>query len=119
MKKALLQQIIKAVDTAYLKALRNNLTNTLEHLHLYNILGHLYNTYGYVSPSKLKEYEDTIRELAYDPADPIDNVFTAIENVAKIAERAGLDYTHTHKNNMTYVILIKTGVYKSVLKSWL
>ena len=79
----------------------------------------LFSTYGYVSPTKLKEYEDTVRELAYDPADPIDDVFTAIENVGTIAERAGTDYTHAHKNYLTYVILNKTGVYKSGLKSWL
>ena len=118
-KKAILQQIIKAVDSAYLKALRNNLTNTLDHLHLYDILGHLYTTYDYVSPSKLKEYEDAVRDLIYDPGDPIDNVFTTIENVATIAARAGSDYTHAHKNNMANVILNKTGLYKSGLKSWL
>ena len=118
-KKALLQQIVKSVDAPYLKALRSNITNTLEHLQIYDILGHLFTSYGYVSPTKLKQYEDAVRELTYDPADPIDDVFTAIENVATIAARAGSDYTHAHKNNLAYVILNKTGVYKSGLKSWL
>ena len=39
--------------------------------------------------------------------------------MATIAERTGTDYTHAHKNNLVYVILNKTGVYKSGLKSWL
>ena len=47
-KKALLQQIVRSVDAAYLKPLRNQVTNTLEHLEIYDILGYLYQNHGYI-----------------------------------------------------------------------
>ena len=37
-KKALIQQIVQAVDSSYLKPLRNPMTNTLEHHNIYMIL---------------------------------------------------------------------------------
>merc|ERR1719203_892245 len=95
------------------------MTNTLDHLELYAILGYLYQNYGYVSPQKLKEYEDQVRNLAYDPASPINNVFTAVDNLSLIAYRAGSEYSHAHKINMAYVIISKTGLYQSALSKWL
>ena len=84
-KKALLQQITRAVDDVYLKTLRHPSTNTLEHNNIYDIITHLYSSYGHVSPQKLKDYEDVVRDMVYDPADPIDTMFTAIDNLANIA----------------------------------
>ena len=118
-KKALLQQLVRAVDAVYLKPLRNQMTNTLDRLELYEILGYLYQNHGYVSPQKLKEYEDQVRNLAYDPASPIDNVFTAVDNLSLIAYRAGSEYSHAHKTNMAYVVISKTGLYQSALSKWL
>jgi len=118
-KKALLQQIVRSVDAAYLKPLRNQVTNTLEHLEIYDILGYLYQNHGYISPQKLKEYEDQVRNMSYDPASPIDNVFSAVDNLSLVAYRAGSEYSHAHKINMAYVIISHTGLYQSALQKWL
>ena len=118
-KKALIQQIVQAVDSAYLKPLRNSMTNTLDHNNVYDILAYLFQNHGHISPQKLKEYEDQVREMQYDPGTPVDNVFTAVDNLALIAYRAGASYSTAQKNNITYVILNRTGLFQSALQKWL
>ena len=115
-KKALIQQLVQAIDAAYLKPLRNSMTNTLEHNNVYDILAHLFQNYGHISPQKLKEYEDQVREMQYDPATPVDNVFTAVDNLALIAYRAGSSYSIAQKNNITCVILNRSGLFQSSLE---
>ena len=57
--------------------------------------------------------------MSYDPADPIDNVITAVNNLAAIAARTNSAYSHAQKNSMAYVILGKTGLNQQGLCKWL
>lgn len=57
--------------------------------------------------------------MKHDPAEPIGNVFTTVDRLATIAARARADYSHTRKNNISYVIPGKTDLYQRGLCDWL
>ena len=89
MKKALLQQIVQAVDDSYLKSLRHPLTNTLDHLNMYEILNHLFCTYRQITPKQLATMEEQVKQMAFDPSTPVDNIYTAIDKLGEAAYHSG------------------------------
>ena len=82
-------------------------------------MGYLFNTHGNISPQKLREYDDQVREIHYDPTTPVHNVFSTVDNLVLIAYRSGAEYSNALKNNLTYVIINRTGLFQSVLQKWL
>ena len=118
-KRALVQQLIQAVDKTYLKDMRHPLTNTLDHLQIYEILNNLFQRYGQISASQLTVLEEQVKNMAWDPSQPIDNIFTAIDRLSDAAYRAGSEYSAAQKNNMAQVILTRTGAFRTGLRNWL
>ena len=72
---ALCQQIIKAVDDAYLTALWNRLTNTTD-VTIPIILDYLFTNHGHMSPAMLQLEEKALKEMHYDITHPIDVILT-------------------------------------------
>ena len=83
--KTLRQQIIAAVEPSYLEALRNRQTNFIT-LSIDDIIQHLYDTYGNITPKSLQDYEDRTKQMMFDPIQPIDDVFNAVMNLADYAD---------------------------------
>ena len=75
--KALMNQIIEAIDKTYLDGLRSTLTNTINQP-IYMELQYLFTTYGRVTPSDLADYEDAIKKTIYNPAEPIINLYNTL-----------------------------------------
>ena len=115
--KALISQIVSAVDTEYLNALRNRATNAIPGpVHL--ILDYLKNTYGKVTPQLLDEKETLLRAMTYTPSAPIDTIFTAVDDVADYAELGGATMTQNQCITKAYLILNKGGQLKEEMKTW-
>ena len=115
--RATIQQIVSAIEPKYLRALRQPGTHRLQKT-IPEILEHLFETYGDVTPQDLRELTLRVENLAYPPSKPVDTIFSEIEDLAAIAEIANSPITAAQKINMAYIMFQKTRVYKSALTKW-
>ena len=82
-----IQQIIEAIDTKYLAALRNPITGKITLL-VSTIPEYLHKNYGHITPQKLYDKTTTAKTMIYDPAQPIDVVFNSIDDLVEYARAA-------------------------------
>jgi 6-pyruvoyl-tetrahydropterin synthase len=116
--KALIQQIVKALDHQYLTALCNHQTKNAIEVGVHQILQFLFNTYGKVSPQLLHAEEENVKAHTYDPTNPIGTVFNQVEDLVDYSEAAGILYTCNQSIGITYVILNKSGRYCQDIRDW-
>ena len=114
---ALVQQVIQAVDPMYLKALRNPITHALN-VPLNQILQHLIDVYGTLTPREFQAKRDELTNFRYDVSLPVDVVFMPIDDLADIARTAHQPMTDEQKIGLAYIIFQNTGRFKSDLKTW-
>ena len=117
MERILVQQIINAVEPKYLKPLRDAVTNKLNRS-IPAILQYLFDTYGDVSPQEFINLRHQVETMSFDPQDPVDVVFTEIDDLAEIAEAIGDPLTDVQQTKLGYVILQNTKRFSSGLKKW-
>ena len=116
--KALTQQIVKAVHADWLKPLRNAITNTIQGT-IPEILTFLFNTHGNISPDTITNMELGVKNMEYDAeTEPIDNIFTKIEELVEFAAAAGAPYSRPQIINIAYVILKRLKIFNSFITEW-
>ena len=115
--RALIQQIVSAIEPKYLKALRNPITNKITKT-IPEIFAYLFDTYGDVSPHELRMLTSQVEALTFPPNEPVDTVFTEIDELATIAELAKAPMSAQQKINMGYLLLQKVQVYNTALNKW-
>ena len=81
--RALIQQIIGAIDGNFLKALQSPLTGKIDKT-IPQIFSHVYTNYGNVSPDELSDLKDETQKMTFNVREPVDTVFTAVDKVAEI-----------------------------------
>ena len=79
--------MIKAIDTKYLATLRNPITGKITPL-VPTILEFLHNNYGRITPQKIDEKTTTVKEMIYNPDQPIDIIFNSINDLVGYARAA-------------------------------
>jgi hypothetical protein len=115
--RALTQQIVAAVDSSYLAAMRNRTTGQFTGT-VYQLLQYLLTVYGKISPSQLLQLEQETKSFTYDPITPIDVVFNAIEDLVEYGEMARCTYTMAQTINIAYSILNRTTKFRDSIKVW-
>lgn len=115
--RALLQQIVSAIEPKYLKALRLPTTNKLNAT-IPDIFIHLFTNYGDISPSELRTLTDQVQNMQYQPTEPVDTIFTEIDDLATISEMADAPLTEAQKINMAYLLFQQTQSFNRGLTSW-
>ena len=115
--KALLQQIVTAISPKYLAALRDRNTNAIT-CDIHTVIQHLFGTYGNVTPQTLQYKEQKVKATVYDLRDPIDSIFTKIEDLVEFSGAAGSSFTQPQCINIAYVILNKTGKFQLSIRDW-
>lgn len=115
--RSLVQQIVAAVDKSYLKSLRNNLTKKINK-EIPEILNHLFNSYGKISPADLVTMKKRVQDYDLDPTKPIDILLSEIDDLADICDIAKNAMTRQQKIEMAYVIIWKTKKFKTALQQW-
>ena len=116
--KAILQQIVKAVEEDWLAPLRNNTTNAIQGT-IPDIIGYLFTTHGDISPDSLIQREQGVKSMDYRPdTEPVDKVFTEVTHLIDYASAAGAPYTRPQTLNIAYVILKNTRVFNNAIKEW-
>ena len=115
--RALIQQIVGAVEAKYLKALRNPITNKITKT-IPEIFSYLFDTYGDVSPQELRMLTSQVEALNFPPNEPVDTIFSEIDELATIAELAKAPMSEQQKINMGYLLLQNTQIYNNALVKW-
>ena len=114
---ALRQQIATAIELQYLEAIRNTATGRIA-LPVRDIIRHLYSVYGRVTPQKLQDRENAVRQMVYDPVNTIDGIFTAVDELVQYADAANSPYTQAQIINLAYIIVNRTGHFRRWILSW-
>ena len=96
---ALKKQIVGAVEPQYLQALQNSNTGYL-HGAVAEIVKHLFQVYGRVTPQILYEQEKKVQQMVYDPQHPIDGVFTAVDDIVNSSKAVETPYTQPQCINL-------------------
>ena len=80
----------------------NKLNKTIPH-----ILEHLFGTYGSITPSDLKELMARVEALQFPPSEPVDSVFSELDDLAAISKIANAPFCATQKIIMMYILFQK------------
>ena len=115
--RALIQQIVAAVDPKYLKALRNSITNQISAT-IPQIFKHLLDNYSDVNEEDLLVMSNMLEGLRFEPNEPIDTIFTEIENYAEICALTNSPLSNKQQIDFGYILILKMLKYKSALRKW-
>ena len=100
--RAIIQQMVVAIEPKYLQALHTPRTNKLN-CNIPEILDHLFTTYDDVTPSNLRELALHVENISYPPSKPVDPIFVEIDDLAAITDIASAPIRSTQKINMAYI----------------
>ena len=114
---ALRKQITDAIEEEFLQPLRNPTTDMIQ-CTIPDIFEFLRTTYGKLSAVQLKEKENEIDQLIYDPSCNVDTIFNKIQDFQDICVMIGNGKTDTQLVTYAYLIFQKTGIFMEGLKSW-
>ena len=114
---ALRKQITDAIEEEFLQPLRDPITDMIQ-CPIPNIFTFLRTTYGKLSAVQLKEKENDIDQLIYDPSCNVDTIFNKVQDFQDICVMIGNGKTDTQLVTYAYLIFQKTGIFMEGLKSW-
>ena len=109
--------MVVAIEPKYLRALQTPGTNKLNKT-IPEILTHLFITYGDVTPTDLRELTSRVENLTFPPSEPVDTIFSEIDDLAAIAEITSAPITAKQKINIAYIHFQKIQIFKSSLNKW-
>ena len=115
--KALIKQIVQAIEPKYLNSLRNRTTNTIN-ISVQDILAHLMTRYGIVEDDTLGEKELQVREMLYDLLDPLVTLFSEIEDLEQLGIAANNPYTAYQLITFSLQIIKNTRDFEDGMKTW-
>jgi hypothetical protein len=115
--KALIQQIVKAIEPTYIAPLCDCNSNSLRGT-VNDILAHLQTTYGHISPQMMESREQELQTMVYNPKFPIDTIFNAMEDFSDYAELAQHPITTHQTIAKASLVLNKTGRFKQAITEW-
>ena len=115
--RTLIQQIVAALDPKYLKALRYPVTNKITST-IPEILLHLFNTYGHVTPTELYDLKQKVETMTFLPKEPIDTLIKEIDDLVDVADLAKLPITDRQRVDIEYIVLQRCKPFKNALRKW-
>ena len=115
---ALRQQINDAIESSYLKAIRNRHTNAII-MPVSDIFTlHLYPNYGEVDSLKLEVEREKVVQMTYDISYPPDIVYETIEDLMDMAAASNDPFTQRQAIGMAENILNRTGKFSTDMRTW-
>ena len=116
-KKALIKQIVKAIEPTYLRTLRNTETNSITRA-IPEILAYLFQRYGKVTPDALNTKEMEVRSFVYNLQEPLVTLFDQVEDLQKLGDAALMPYTTRQIVNFGMLLIRNTHDFQDGLKTW-
>ena len=115
--KALVAQIVEAIDPIYIRSLLNRATGQYS-TNIRAVITHLFSTYGKITPQQVKAFEQTIYAMHYDISQPVDVVFNTIEDLADLADHGNSPMTAQQQIDLAYVILARQPILHNDVRLW-
>jgi hypothetical protein len=84
----------------------------------HEILEHLQDVYGRVSPQVLEDRDNELRSMVYNTQLPINIVFNAVEDYVNFADLANQTLTSSQMIAKAYVILETPSLVENDITSW-
>jgi hypothetical protein len=81
------------------------------------MLDHLFETYGNITEVDLEINFDRMRR-AWDPQQPVENLFKHIQDCADYSEAGGVPIGHSQQINVGYAQIFATGHFMSACRRW-
>lgn len=115
--KALIAQLIDTIDPIYLRALLNRATGQYS-TSIRAIILHLFNTHGNITPQQVKAKEIELYGMHFDISQPVDTVFSCIDDLADLADHAHSPMSPQQMIDLAYVIFAKQPILQQDLRAW-
>jgi hypothetical protein len=117
--KALIAQLVEAIDPIYLRAMLNRATGQYSGS-IRAVLHQLFQTYGKVTPQQIKAKEMELYNMHYDISQPVDTVFNSIDDLSDLADHAMSPSPMTQQQmiDLAYVIFAKQPLLQPDLRLW-
>eukprot|EP00957_Ditylum_brightwellii_P086645 6593151-Ditylum_brightwellii.AAC.1 len=74
--------------------------------------------YGDVAAEELRELQEQVEHLTYQPTELVDTIFIEIDILSEVTKLAKKSLTKAQKIDITYLLLQKVKKYKSDLNVW-
>ena len=117
MEKALIAQMVSAVEPQYLAAVCNQQTGRYSS-NFPAILQHLFTTYGHITPQQLKTREIEICCMHFHMALTVDAIFNTIDELTDLAEYELTPMSSTQAVSLAYVVFSKNTILLQDLRCW-
>ena len=114
----IIKQVVQAIDTTYLKTLRNSNTNTIT-CKIPTIFQYLYQNYGLINDDQLTEAETKLRSFQYDVLDPLVKVFDEVEELQHLGNAAQDPYSEAQLIKFALQIIKNTHDFETGIRTWI
>ena len=114
--KALKQLLLSAISDMFIKALKNPISG-YSNVTTKQLLNHLYERYGQLTPQDLKNNDDEMNQ-PYDANTPIENLYEQIEQAGDIAASANAPYNEAQVLNSAYNLVFNTNAFPETCREW-
>jgi hypothetical protein len=115
--KALIAQVVDALDPIYLRALLNRATGQYS-TSIRQMIKHLFDTHGKITPQQVTSKQLNIYNMVFTIALPVDVVFNAVDDLVDLAEHAGSALTDQQMIDLAYQVFSKEPLLRDDLRLW-
>ena len=115
--KALLRHIQTATEHKYLELMVDEDTGLIED-DIPTVLQYLFTNYGKVTSEQVKERENEVLTIAFNPADPMITISRPIEQLQKKATDAGIPYSEAQLLEFGLTLIKSTRDFEKALGEW-
>ena len=115
--RALLQQLVAAIDPAYISPVCDRRTGHLQN-DILGVIQYLKYVYGKFSPAELAVLHDEVTKFTYNPNKPIDTVFNRVKDLMEYGTLAKNPYSLQQMIQIAYTIINSTGKFKQGIIEW-
>jgi hypothetical protein len=113
--KALHAQLVESTDPIYLRAMLNRATAQCSGS-IRTIVLHLFSAFGKITPQQVKAKEMELCQMHCDISQPVNTVFSRIEDLSDVSENANLPMTKQQTVDLAHVIFAKQSVLQPDLR---
>ncbi len=113
---ALKQQLINAINNICIQTLQDRHTG-FANVSTCELIEHLLRAYGNITPTDLAE-NDTRFKTAYDPSEPIETLYSQLEDAMDYANAGDNAYTANQIVSNAYTLVFNTGMFPEACRDW-
>ena len=115
--KALIKQLVAAIEPKYIKNLRNTDSNAIN-IPLHDVFTHLFTRYGNVNADTLMEIEEKVKTMEYNLVEPLVTVFNEIEELTRLGAAANNPFSDMQQVQLGLRIIKSTNDFEQGIQTW-